>query len=138
MTSMIDTAKAFFTACETGKAWDGCKQYCKTTATFWAQAEPFTDVKTLEEYTNWMKDIYTPLPNATYEVKSFAVDNERNNVTAYGVFSATNTGPGGPSTPTSKSTRTDYVYVMQFDGDKIGHMTKVWNAGMALRELGWA
>jgi hypothetical protein len=28
--------------------------------------------------------------------------------------------------------------VMQFDGDKIGHMTKIWNAGMALRELGWA
>jgi len=28
--------------------------------------------------------------------------------------------------------------VMQFEGDKISHMTKIWNAGMALRELGWA
>ena len=26
----------------------------------------------------------------------------------------------------------------QFDGDKISHMTKIWNAGMALKELGWA
>src|ERR1700741_1194367 len=51
---------------------------------------------------------------------------------------ALNTGPGGPSAPTGKSTRTDYVYVMQFEGDKISHMTKIWNAGMALRELGWA
>ena len=26
----------------------------------------------------------------------------------------------------------------QFDGDKISHMTKIWNAGMPLKELGWA
>jgi len=67
-----------------------------------------------------------------------ACDPERNNVTAYAVFSGTNTGLGGPSAPTGKRTRTDYVYVMQFDGDKISHMTKIWNAGMALKELGWA
>jgi hypothetical protein len=44
----------------------------------------------------------------------------------------------GPIPPTGKSTNTDYVYVMQFDGDKIRHMTKIWNAGWALKELGWA
>ena len=33
---------------------------------------------------------------------------------------------------------TDYVYTMQFDGDKISHMTKVWNASFTLKELGWA
>src|ERR1700756_5907811 len=33
---------------------------------------------------------------------------------------------------------TDYVYIMQFDGDRIAHMTKVWNAGLALKDLGWA
>jgi len=27
---------------------------------------------------------------------------------------------------------------MQFDGDRIAHMTKVWNAGLALKDLGWA
>jgi hypothetical protein len=26
---------------------------------------------------------------------------------------------------------------MSFDGNKIRHMTKIWNAGWALRELGW-
>jgi hypothetical protein len=25
-----------------------------------------------------------------------------------------------------------------FDGDKIRHMTKIWNAGWAMKELGWA
>jgi predicted ester cyclase len=138
MASIVETAKDFFTACETGKGWDGCKVFCKPDATFSAQAEPLTDVKTLQEYADWMKALYTPLPNASYDIKSFAVDHERNNVAAYAVFSATNTGQGGPSAPTGKSTRSDYVYVMQFEGDKISHMTKIWNAGMALRELGWA
>jgi hypothetical protein len=43
-----------------------------------------------------------------------------------------------PVPPTGKSTRTDYVYVMQFTGDKISHMTKIWHSGLALKELGWA
>ena len=27
---------------------------------------------------------------------------------------------------------------MDFAGDKIRHMTKIWNAGWAMKELGWA
>jgi len=37
-----------------------------------------------------------------------------------------------------KSMQTDYVYAMVFDGDKIRHMTKIWNDGLALKGLGWA
>jgi hypothetical protein len=33
---------------------------------------------------------------------------------------------------------TDYVYVMQFEGDKIVHMTKIWHVGLAMKELGWS
>jgi len=40
--------------------------------------------------------------------------------------------------PAGKSTRSDYVYCMRFDGDKIRHMIKIWNAGWALKKLGWA
>ena len=40
--------------------------------------------------------------------------------------------------PTGKKTQTDYVYVMDFAHGKIGHMTKIWNAPWAIRELGWA
>ena len=32
----------------------------------------------------------------------------------------------------------DYVYVMQFTGDKITHMTKIWHSLNSLKELGWA
>jgi hypothetical protein len=40
--------------------------------------------------------------------------------------------------PTGKSVTADYVYVMNFDGDKIRHMTKIWNDGHTLKQLGWA
>jgi predicted ester cyclase len=137
-TSITAVAEAFFEACEAGKGWAVCSAYCTPGATFSAQAEPLLDLKTLAEYTNWMQGIMPVLPNAHYEVKSFATDTVRNNVAAYGVFHATHTGEGGPVPPTGKSMSTDYVYVMQFDGGKIAHMTKIWNAGLALKQLGWA
>jgi hypothetical protein len=31
----------------------------------------------------------------------------------------------------------DYVYIMEFEGDRIRHMTKVWNDGVSLNQLGW-
>ena len=133
MASITSVAEAFFAACETGKGWAECRAYCTTDATFSAQAEPLLDVKTLEQYTDWMQAIVGILPDATYEIKSFATDEARNNVAAYGVFHGTHTGPGGPVPPTGKSTSTDYVYVMQFEGDKIVQMTKIWHAGLAMK-----
>lgn len=137
-TSITDVAELFFAACETGKGWEGCKAYCKPDATFTAQAEPLADVKSLQQYTDWMKAMMSLFPDASYEVRSFATDADRKSVVAYGVFSGTHTGAGGPVPPTGKSMKTDYVYVMEFEGDKIRHMTKIWHSGMALRELGWA
>jgi hypothetical protein len=29
------------------------------------------------------------------------------------------------------------VYVMDFDGDRIRHLTKIWNDGISLVQLGW-
>jgi hypothetical protein len=138
MTSITTIAKDFFDACETGKGWEACSAYCAPDATFSAQAEPLLDVRTLAQYTDWMKGLLTILPDGRYEVKSFATDAARNNVAAYGIFHATHTGPGGPVTATGRSTSADYVYVMQFAGDKIVHMTKIWHAGLTMKDLGWA
>jgi predicted ester cyclase len=93
---------------------------------------------TLEAYTEWMKNLLIPIPNGSYELRSFAVDEERSTVTAYGVFRGTHTGQGGPVAPTGKDLEADYVYVMEFDGDKIRHMTKIWNDGISMKQLGWA
>jgi steroid delta-isomerase-like uncharacterized protein len=136
--SMKDTAEQFFDACETGKGWAGCQQYCHEDSTFSAQAGALEGIETLEQYTEWMKGLLTPLPDGQYEVRSFAVDEERNNVAAYGIFRGTHTADGGPVPPTGKRVEADYVYVMQFDGDRIRHMTKIWNDGESLRQLGWA
>jgi len=138
MASITTVAESFFADCEAGKGWETCRTYCTEDATFSAQAEPLLAIKTLEDYTNWMKGIMAVLPDARYDVKSFATDPTRNNVAAYGVFHGTHTGEGGPVPPTGKKTSTDYVYVMEFKGDKIEHMTKIWNAGLAMKELGWA
>ena len=136
--SVVDVARAFFDACETGKGWEVCQQFCTPDASFSAQAEPLDDVHTLEQYTDWMKGLLTILSDAGYELKSFAADEERGNVMAYGVFHGTHTGEGGPLPPTGKSAQADYVYVMEFEADRIRHMTKIWNSGITLKQLGWA
>jgi predicted ester cyclase len=138
MSSMKETAWRFFDACETGQGWQGCQQYCHPGATFSAQVGALADIRTLQAYTDWMKGLLTPIPDGQYEVRSFAVDEERNNVAAYAVFRGTHTGHGGPMPPTGKRVEADYVYVMQFDGDKIRHMTKIWNDSISLKQLGWA
>jgi predicted ester cyclase len=138
MTQITKVAEAFFDACETGKGWAVCSAYCTPNATFSAQASPLGDVKTLEQYTDWMKGMVTVFPGARYELKSFATDDARSNVAAYAVFHATHTGQGGPVPPTGRSMSADYVYIMQFQGDKISQMTKVWNAELSLKEIGWA
>ena len=57
---------------------------------------------------------------------------------ASGVFRGTHTGEGGPMPPTGKSVEADSVYVMPCDGDKIRHMTKIWNDAISLKQRGWA
>jgi predicted ester cyclase len=137
MASIKDTAQRFFDACETGKGWDGCKDYCRADATFSAQAGALAGVETVEGYTDWMKRLFTPVPDGRYELRSFAVDDTRNNVIAYAVFKGTHTGEGGPIPPSGKRVEADYVYVMDFEGDRIRHLTKIWNDGYSLKQLGW-
>ena len=137
MSSITPVAQKFFEACEAGKGWAVCKEWCTPNATFSAQAEPLADVRSLQQYTDWMKGLLTFIPDGRYELKSFATDEERKNVSAYAIFTGTHTGQGGPYAPTGKSLKTDYVYVMYFDGDKIKHMQKIWHAGLAMKDLGW-
>lgn len=136
--SMTDTARRFFEACETGRGWDECAQYCHDGATFSCQADALAGIGTLEGYTNWMRDLFSPIPDGSYELKAFSADAERAVVTAFGEFTGTQTGPGPADPPTGKSISADDVYAMEFDGDRIRHMTKIWNDGHSLKQLGWA
>jgi predicted ester cyclase len=136
--SMQETAELFFDACETGKGWEGCAQFCHPGATFAAQAGALEAVRTVEGYTDWMKGLMAIAPDGTAEIRSFGVDEARNNVAIFGVFRGTHTGEGGPVPPTGKSVEADYVYVLDFEGDKIRQMTKIWNDAISMQQLGWA
>ena len=138
MSGNLDIARKFFEACEAGKGWEGCKQYCLSNATFSAQAGVLDGITTVEGYTNWMKDLLTPLPDGHYELLFFAEDEERNSVAACAVFHGTQAGPGGPVPPTGKTAVADYAYLMQFDRGLIKHMTKIWNDTITLQQIGWA
>jgi len=138
MPNITPIAEAFFEAYETGKGWSVCQQYCTPAATFSAQSEVLAEVSTLAQYTDWMTGMMQVLPDARYEIRSFATDAARNNVIAYGVFIGTHTGPGGPVPPTGRKVNADYCYVMQFKGDRISHLTKIWNSNVSLQQLGWA
>ncbi|MXO59638.1 nuclear transport factor 2 family protein [Altererythrobacter salegens] len=133
-----ETAFEFFDACETGKGWDVCKQWCHEGAGFAAQTGALADVTTLEGYAEWMKGLLGPMPDARYELTCFAADEDRGTVCGAAVFHATHSGEGGPVPPTGKSLVADYCYVMHFEGGKIARMTKIWNDGYSLAQLGWA
>ena len=132
------TARDFFEACETGGGWAACKAYCHDGASFSCQADTLAQTTSLADYAEWMKGLLGPIPDGRYELKAFAADPSRGTVVAAAVFHGTQTGPGGPVAPTGRPVTSDYVYLMDFDGDRISHMTKIWNDVQALRQLGWA
>lgn len=136
--SIDENAKSFFDACETGKGWDTCKQWCHPDASFACQAAALADTTTLAAYCDWMKGLLTPVPDGHYELTGFATDAGRNTVIATAIFHGTQTGEGGPVPPTGNTVAADYAYVMVFDGDRIRHMTKIWNDGHSMQQLGWA
>ena len=131
------SVRDFFDACETGKGWQTCKEFCHQNATFEAQADALAQVQTLEGYCEWMKALYTPIPDARYEMRQFSFDEDSNSALAFAVFCGTHSGAGGPVPATGSSTASHYVYHIVLEGDRIKHMIKIWNDSFALGELGW-
>jgi predicted ester cyclase len=137
MSAILGPAKQFFEACETGAGWEVCQAFCHPEATFSSQTDILSGIATLEGYCEWMKGMFTPIPDGRYELKFFAADEADSAVTAVAVFHGSHTGPGGPVPPTGNGIVADYVYHMVFDGDRIAHMTKIWNDAFSLQQLGW-
>ena len=84
-----------------------------------------------------MKGFLTPIPDANFKLKSFSTDVNRGYITAFAVLHGTHSVDG--RVPATKNkVAADYVYAMEFDGDKIRQITKIWNDGHSLKRLGWA
>ncbi|MEM7215670.1 MAG: nuclear transport factor 2 family protein [Pseudomonadota bacterium] len=136
--SNLETAQAFFDACDTGKGWAECEAFCTSGATFSCQSQTLADIHRLDAYTEWMKNLLVPLPDGKFEIKGFAEDTDRGVVLASAVITAIHSGEGGPVPATGNKVSADYVYSMEFAGGKISHMTKIWNDAETLKALGWA
>ena len=48
--SAFENATKFFIACEAPEGWEGCKPYVAEGASFNAQSEPLTEIKTIEAH----------------------------------------------------------------------------------------
>ena len=99
MSQILDSARSFFEACETGQGWDACGAFCNPDATFSSQTGVLADISTLEEYCEWMKGMCTPIPDGSYDLKFFAADETTQSVAGIAVFHGTHAGPGGPVPP---------------------------------------
>jgi hypothetical protein len=134
-----ETAQLFFHACEGLQGWQGCQQYVADGATFEGQCEPLVDVKTVQDYCEWMAGLGGgPLAGCSYEIHASSFDAVSNTALFFGTFTGMHVGEGGPVPATQQETHSHYVYALKMDEDgKVSHMTKIWNAPWALKELGW-
>jgi predicted ester cyclase len=138
MSTILGPAKQFFEACETGQGWEVCKSFCHSDATFSSQTGALSEISKMEDYCEWMKNLFTPIPDGHYELKFFAADETDKSVAAYAIFHGTQTGPGGPVPPTGNTIAADYVYHIVFDGEHVKHVTKIWNDSISMQQLGWS
>ena len=132
----MENIQAFFDACEQGKGWEVCKQYCLEDAAFECDVLP---PQNLQAYTEWMKGLVAgPMPDAKYEVMS-KTQGEGHSVYC-AKFLATHTGEGGPvaASDPPKKTACDYVYIIWYNGEhKVTRMRKIWDQLTAFKQLGW-
>jgi hypothetical protein len=122
-TSTVTSAMEFFDALERGKGWDICQKWCNLDATFSCQAKKLDGVTTLATYAEWMKALYDKVPDGHYDLKNHAITDDGTTVLVYAVFLGTGLTPAGEPTAIAQ----DYVYIIEIEGEKIGHVTKVWN-----------
>ena len=122
----MEVATSFFHACETGKGWAGCSEFCTPDSSFTVQAVdaiPSIQInycKTVEQYTDLMKKLVEDFGEAaTYDVDASAFDS----ATGKAIFCCTFGG------------FTHYVYTIEVKDDKVVAMTKVWNDAYAATKM---
>lgn len=134
----FEIARAFFDACETPLGWAGCREFVNGDGEFMAQSEPVANLRTIREYSDWLHGFGTgPARGARYTLHASAFDAANTTALFFATYHATHSGEGGPVPPTGRTTNSHYVYAVRVQGGKVSAMTKIWNSGWALAELGW-
>lgn len=118
----LDTARAFFEACDYGKGWKDCQSYCHKDASFETDSDTLAGVDSLDIYGDWMTEASAMFDdNVEVEVKAEAHDRDKDIVLIYAEIRG-NVIIG----PEPMFMKTDYVHAIHFNGEKISHITKVW------------
>jgi hypothetical protein len=123
--SAFETATRFFHACESLKGWHVCKDYVAPSAVFEAQCEPLEEVKSVQQYCEWMADLgWDPLAGCSHRLHSCDYDEAKRVAIFFATFTGTRVGDAGSVPPTNRQT-TDYVYLLTMNADdKIEKMYK--------------
>ena len=118
----LTKARAFFEACDYGKGWTSCKIYCHENASFETEAETLVEIDTLDTYCDWMVEALAMFDETVeIEVKSEAYADKKDIALIYAEIRG-NVIIG----PEPMFMKTDYVYAINFNGEKISHITKIW------------
>ena len=130
-------------ACDGGGGWAACKDLCVPDATFSCQSDTMGKFKTIQEYTDFMAAFGQACPNPTWTTDASSWDGVTHTATFFCTYYCTHTvsvDGVGPSTPTQRSAVSNYCCMVKTDpnrGNRIVHITKVWNDIWMLKELGW-
>lgn len=138
MNSIAKTALAFFEACESGKGWQGCRDYCHSDAAFDVQALSQEDLRTVRAYSESVPHLLDIIPDACYDVVSVATDEALQAVFLFTRFRGSHIGIDVPVAATGNVVISDCVYIMWMKGGKVSRVTKVWNDAHAAIQLGWS
>ena len=118
----LTRARAFFEACDYGKGWSVCKSYCHDDASFETESETLAEIDTLDTYCDWMAEALAMFDeNVEVEVKSEAYDIKKDIALIYAEIRGNVIIGLEPMLM-----KTDYVYAINFNGEKISHVTKIW------------
>ena len=118
----LSTARAFFEACDYGKVWKDWQAYCHEDASFETDSETLDGVDSLDIYCDWMTEASAMFDdNVEVEVKAEAYDRDKDIVLIYAEIRG-----NVIIVPEPMFMKTDYVYAIHFDGEKISHIAKVW------------
>ena len=78
------------------------------------------------------------LADGHYTLHTSSWDAGANAAAFAATFHGKHTGDGGPVPPTNKTVNGDYVYVVKMNADgMVSDLTKIWNDGHSLAQLGW-
>jgi len=123
----IHGAHSFVEACESGKGWAACKVWCRQDVKFSCPDARPAWAPTLAQYADLIKSQPYGDAGQKYSVKSVALYDHIFPVFAVVKLCGVWTSQVIPHPPVNAACEADYTYILEYDGNKISHITMVWD-----------